>query len=395
MRPRSGPSIPHRWIASGGTVTTTRKLVSAVLSVSLAITPFVARPVGAQAPVRIPAIAGVTVVTAISEIRGDYEAIEHIDSKAPDGSLSITVSGQVPNPLTKKTEDVVVVRAVSAADLESARTYKYVFYTQDEAQIPGTTAIGTSAAVVNDVRSTGHAAIAVNGEGPGIASLLSSVVEMMSDSTSKGTLSLGMNATGTVAVAEPKPVPFPVMLNGHRVVLQAWHLRGRLDDEGQPVDVDWYVLDDPTNPLMLRYTIGRSKLEVVRIELPATDSGKVLEHELRDDRRTVLYGIYFDFNSATLRPQSEPVLREIVQVMQREPTWSLRIEGHTDSVGGDAAANKLLSAQRAEAVKAALIQRGVSATRLDTQGLGSTLPRETNATLQGRARNRRVELTRE
>jgi outer membrane protein OmpA-like peptidoglycan-associated protein len=155
------------------------------------------------------------------------------------------------------------------------------------------------------------------------------------------------------------------------------------------------VLDDPTNPLSLRYTIGGSKLEVVRIDLPVADSGKVLERELRDDRRSVVYGIYFDFNSATLRPQSEPVLREIVQVMQREPTWSLRIEGHTDSVGGFAAGNKLLSTQRADAVKAALVQRGVSPARLDTQGLGSAVPRETNATLQGRARNRRVELTRE
>jgi outer membrane protein OmpA-like peptidoglycan-associated protein len=218
---------------------------------------------------------------------------------------------------------------------------------------------------------------------------------MMTDSGSKGSLNLGLNASGTVTAAESKPVPFPVVLNGNRVMLSAWHLRGRLDKGDQPADIDWYVLDDPTNPLSLRYTIGRSKLEVVRIELPVTDSGKAMEHALLGERRSVLYGIYFDFNSATLRPQSEPVLREIEQVMQRQPTWTLRIEGHTDSVGGDAAGNKALSARRAEAVKAALVQRGVPAARLDTQGFGSAVPRETNATLQGRARNRRVELTRE
>jgi len=360
------------------------------------LAPPITRAAGAQAlpAATVPAIAGLTVVTAIQEARGDYEAIEHVDARAADGSLTITVSGQVPNRLTGKTEDVVVVRAVRAADLASARSYKYVFYTQDETEIPGTTAIGTSAAVVNDVRSMGHAAVGVNGEGPGIAGLLNGVLSMMSDSTSK-TLSLGDKASGVVTVAEPRPVPFPVMLNGHRITLQTWHLRGHLDTGDEPVDIDWNVLDDPANPLTLRYTIGRSKLEVVRIELPATDNGMVMERELLADRRSVLYGIYFDFNSATIRPQSEPVLHEIVEVMQREPAWSLRIEGHTDSVGGDATGNKLLSARRAEAVKAALVQRGITANRLDTAGFGSAVPRETNATLQGRARNRRVELTRE
>ncbi len=70
--------------------------------------------------------------------------------------------------------------------------------------------------------------------------------------------------------------------------------------------------------------------------------------------------------------------------------------GHTDSIGGSGNGNQILSARRAAAVKDALANRyGVAATRLDTGGAGDSQPLETNATLEGRARNRRVELTRE
>jgi len=80
--------------------------------------------------------------------------------------------------------------------------------------------------------------------------------------------------------------------------------------------------------------------------------------------------------------------------MKREPAWTLKVEGHTDNVG-DNAKNLDLSTRRAAAVKAALVERGVPASRLDTGGYGSQVPRETNTTLAGRARNRRVELSRE
>ena len=205
--------------------------------------------------------------------------------------------------------------------------------------------------------------------------------------------SMGTNASGTLALAEPKPVAFAVIVNNVRTVLQAWHLKGHLSKGDQPADIDWYILDDPANPLSLRYAMGRDKLEVVRISYPIVDAAKELERSLEKDRRAVLYGIYFDFNSAVIKPQSEPVLREIVDVMKREPAWTLKVEGHTDNVGGDAK-NQDLSARRAAAVKTALIQRGVSAARLTTGGYGASVPRETNTTLAGRARNRRVELTR-
>ena len=88
------------------------------------------------------------------------------------------------------------------------------------------------------------------------------------------------------------------------------------------------------------------------------------------------------------------MLRTIVDVMKKDPDWVLVVEGHTDNVGGDVK-NQDLSSRRAAAVKAALVERGVSAARLNTAGYGASVPRETNTTLAGRARNRRVELTRQ
>lgn len=158
--------------------------------------------------------------------------------------------------------------------------------------------------------------------------------------------------------------------------------------------MEWYILDDPKNALTLRFAFGKDKLEIVRIEFPVENETKTLESALAKERRAVLYGIYFEFNSATIKPQSEAVLRTIVEVMKKEPDWVLVVEGHTDNIGG-AASNQDLSSRRAAAVKNALVERGVSAERLNTAGFGASVPRETNATLAGRARNRRVELTRQ
>ena len=244
------------------------------------------------------------------------------------------------------------------------------------------------------MRTTGRAEVHIDGEAPGIGGLVSGVLSMMTSSSADRTLGMGTNASGSLALAEPKPVAFPVIVNNVRTVLQAWHLKGHLPKGDQPADIDWYILDDPANPLSLRYAMGTDKLEVVRIAYPVPGAAKELERSLAKDRRAVLYGIYFDFNSAVIKPESERVLREIVEVMRQRPDWKLKVEGHTDNVGGDAK-NQDLSARRAAAVKDALVQRGVSAARLTTGGYGASVPRETNATLAGRARNRRVEPTRE
>ncbi len=120
-----------------------------------------------------------------------------------------------------------------------------------------------------------------------------------------------------------------------------------------------------------------------------------IEQQLKENKKVDIYGIYFDFASDRLKPESTPVLEEIAGVLKDNPDWKLTVSGHTDNVGGDAY-NLDLSKRRAAAVKQALVtQYHIAPERLSTDGFGASRPVDTNDTLAGRARNRRVELTRE
>ncbi|MDQ6829070.1 MAG: OmpA family protein [Gemmatimonadota bacterium] len=350
---------------------------------------------GAQAPTTVPLIAGLTLTKAARTREGDYETLSAVDAISARG-VELMISGDVPPAPGQKPQPVSVARTVRIADLKDARIFKYYFNSLDETVINGTTAIGLSSAVLADLRARGQTRITLDGRRGGLAGLVDDLLGSTAKTSGIGEAlgGGGLIVTGNLKVVEAKPIGVSVLVNSARTMLPAWHLRGRIGDGDSVEDADLYILDDPANPITLRFAIGRDTLEVTKIEFPVADASKVMEKQLLESRRTAIYGIYFDFNSATIKPKSEPVLQEIVKVMQREPGWSLKVEGHTDNVGGDAK-NLDLSARRAAAVKNALVTLGVPASRLDTAGYGSSVPRETNATLAGRARNRRVELSRQ
>ena len=103
--------------------------------------------------------------------------------------------------------------------------------------------------------------------------------------------------------------------------------------------------------------------------------------------------IEFDVDRATLRPNARPAVDEIVKLMRAHPDLRISIEGHTDDTG-TAARNRVLSQERADAVRAALIAANVAAGRMRTAGFGADRPLATNTSDANRARNRRVELVR-
>jgi outer membrane protein OmpA-like peptidoglycan-associated protein len=114
-------------------------------------------------------------------------------------------------------------------------------------------------------------------------------------------------------------------------------------------------------------------------------------HKLLEEGKFSTTGILFDVNAATIKPESSGVLKELGSLLNENKDVKLKIIGHTDSDGADAA-NLELSKKRSEAVKAVLVKEyGVDESRLQTDGKGESVPVGDNKSKEGKAQNRRVE----
>jgi outer membrane protein OmpA-like peptidoglycan-associated protein len=120
-------------------------------------------------------------------------------------------------------------------------------------------------------------------------------------------------------------------------------------------------------------------------------AGNEVVERLQSEGRARLYGILFDTDSDHLKDESKPTLDALVAAARAQPSWNFTIEGHTDNVGSDAH-KQTLSEKRAISVKAYLVNAGVDAKRLITQGFGASRPVSSNDTALGRSQNRRVEI---
>ncbi len=124
---------------------------------------------------------------------------------------------------------------------------------------------------------------------------------------------------------------------------------------------------------------------------PETAIIQQMEQELKVRKKMVVYGINFKFNSAELLSESYNVLRQIYEVLEKNTSMKIRIEGHTDDRGTEEY-NQKLSLQRAEAVKQFFVRLGIDATRLQSEGKGEVQPVADNDSELGRSLNRRVEM---
>jgi outer membrane protein OmpA-like peptidoglycan-associated protein len=325
--------------------------------------------------IRIPLVAGLTLVAAEHEPgRGDYEPIVTVRKVTSDG-VSTVFSANLPEGTR-----VDIDRVVRREDLRQARGFRSWYEEADPKTFAGATSFSVSTAVLTDLKTKGHAdVVRMNANASPLAAIASVVA---------GNANVAEHP-GSLKRVEPHAVAFPVLLNDEPVTLHAIHARGTFDDG----TIDFHLLDDPDNPILLRVA-GGSTGRIVRITFPAPGA-TAIEEKLKKGSRVELHGIYFDFGKATIRPESEPVLREIAAALLHNPAWTINVEGHTDNVGDDAT-NLDLSRRRADAVKQALVERHrVVASNLTTAGFGASRPADSNDTLSGRARNRRVELVRQ
>ena len=130
-----------------------------------------------------------------------------------------------------------------------------------------------------------------------------------------------------------------------------------------------------------------------------TMKGRYLELDDRDlsmvplvkGNTATINNLFFDLGKATLKPESAPELKRILQVMSENKALVIEISGHTDNTGSDEINNKL-SLERANAVKDYLLKAGIDTARIRTKGYGKTKPKADNSTEEGRQINRRVEI---
>ena len=111
----------------------------------------------------------------------------------------------------------------------------------------------------------------------------------------------------------------------------------------------------------------------------------------RGTKLATLIGPNFAFNKWNLTPAGKEKVAEAARILKDNPSVRVSVDGHTDSIGS-ARYNQRLSERRARTVADALVEDGVSAKRLDVRGFGKSKPIADNATEEGRARNRRVEI---
>jgi outer membrane protein OmpA-like peptidoglycan-associated protein len=353
------------------------------------VAPCTPSPMPTQDKSRIPFKRGTVFTGAWGVKYGDAEVRRSVDL-IDDATVTTTTAIQEHQGDSGKTvQKVTVTNETCNSDYQSAKGFMTVVNTSIPRLMHEVTRLRLSDKLFQEIKSNGK-------------------VDLQYDDISY--VAKGIKHTregGVLTRVEPQDVPYPMIVNDQRVDLPAIHLSGTttLENDSQsttPSECEIFVLDDPGDPVVLNFRLknpkyhdGNFRVETVKINFPVANPENVLEKQLTQDKRAVTYGIYFDFNKDTLKPESEPVLKQIVQAMTDNPDWKLTVEGHTDNIGGDSY-NVDLSKRRAESVKQALVSRyDIAPGRLLTGGFGASSPVATNDTLEGRARNRRVELVRE
>jgi flagellar motor protein MotB len=358
------------------------------------VDPCAPAPLQSQNAAKIPLKVGTVITTAWGIKNGDVENRITINSTTPTSFVEDMATEEYTDDNNHDWKPTDYIDTVCNEDLASANTYVTVTALHMPHLFHGVTRLRLSDRSFQQIMSTGQLDLRYLDIMP--------LQEGVKPSYEGGILSR----------VEPQDVAYPMIVNDQPVTLPAIHLTGIMKSVGRDPnpkkfrpfhsEAEVYVVEDALNPLVLLWRLkdplfhgGRFRVEVVKIEYKVPQPINLVEKQLAEQKRAITYGIYFDFNKDTIKPESDPVLKQIVQALADHPDWKLTVNGHTDNIGGDAY-NLDLSKRRAAAVKQTLVSRfHIAPDRLSTNGFGESGAIDTNDTLEGRARNRRVELTRE
>jgi OmpA-OmpF porin, OOP family len=179
-----------------------------------------------------------------------------------------------------------------------------------------------------------------------------------------------------------------IMNKKYHIAIWVQKTRVRLyQDQNKLFDSPKAFPEGCVKPDRIRFEDGAAMISNIRIAVGAPD----MRNKLMTDGKLVTYGIYFDVNKDVVKPESYGTLKEIAKILNEVPDVKVKIVGHTDADGADAA-NMDLSKRRAASVKAELAKSfGVNADRLVTDGMGESQPVAPNDTPVNKALNRRVE----
>ncbi len=168
-----------------------------------------------------------------------------------------------------------------------------------------------------------------------------------------------------------------------------------IDEAGFSIGEDKFVLKGIVETDAIKAGLGAKLTEILApllvqndLQVLAVEVSKPSIEELRSFFSS--NPIEFEFNSTDLTAQSRQTSNRIVEMLQRNSETNIQIEGHTDNIGSNSY-NMQLGQKRADSVKGYLVEKSISATRLNTKSYGETQPKASNDTEVGRQRNRRVE----
>jgi len=159
----------------------------------------------------------------------------------------------------------------------------------------------------------------------------------------------------------------------------------KIAKEGRETWIEVWASDDGSD-----YTLTIVERTIMEQEVVADP--EAMANDIKKTGHVAIYGIYFDFDSYVIKPESEPTLKAIAELLKKDTALKVYVVGHTDMTG-KFEYNMELSKNRANAVVKALVNKyGISANRLKAKGVGPLCPLSTNKTEEGQKLNRRVEL---